>query len=457
MQLSRTKIMASLLAVCLAFLPAGCGNMAASLEEGGLPLSCDVVIIGDSSAALTAALEAARQGASVIVIHERRGAEHWLLNAGAVAASAEEETGENAEAGPPPSPADGEVAGLTAGELEQALAERGGNLGKRRHFELLAGHAYADLRWFASETGVTLRELWPGYFNLDNLDPERVYQRLLSTAGREGVRFIAGADVEEIFFSDARAVAGVRFASEDYGRRTAYTRAVILADGGYLYDQELMKEFAPAVEAAPWRSGGEAGGLRLAIGIGLDMVQLDRFAYYPALRENGRWVKAYLPQGALLILEERIEPLHGKSTEDLLALLLMSNRRSGYLLVEAPPLGRGEREEREQLNWRSFTGIDAFLDAYELELPLLRNWFARPESDFKGAELKVVAEYCLGGIAVDDEGRTLIGGEPLPGLYAAGEIAGGLHGRAILPGAVLSEAVVWGRMVGRAAAAFAQQ
>jgi succinate dehydrogenase/fumarate reductase flavoprotein subunit len=55
--------------------------------------------------------------------------------------------------------------------------------------------------------------------------------------------------------------------------------------------------------------------------------------------------------------------------------------------------------------------------------------------------------YSLGGLRIDDHCRTSV-----PGLYAAGEAAGGVHGARLLPGNELTEATVFGAHAGRYAA-----
>ena len=56
----------------------------------------------------------------------------------------------------------------------------------------------------------------------------------------------------------------------------------------------------------------------------------------------------------------------------------------------------------------------------------------------------------LGGIEIDTDGAT-----PVPGLWAAGETAGGIHGGNRIGGSALSASMVFGRRAGRAAAAAA--
>lgn len=70
-----------------------------------------------------------------------------------------------------------------------------------------------------------------------------------------------------------------------------------------------------------------------------------------------------------------------------------------------------------------------------------------------------VASVCAlqGGVAISPEAQALDAtGMPVPGLFAAGEVAGGVHGANRLGGNSLLECVVFGRRAGANAAAFAR-
>ena len=74
-----------------------------------------------------------------------------------------------------------------------------------------------------------------------------------------------------------------------------------------------------------------------------------------------------------------------------------------------------------------------------------------------GVRLNILTRKTLGGLETDLQGRVLRpGGEPLPGLYAAGEVAGfgggGMHGYRSLEGTFLGGCLFSGRSAGRAAA-----
>lgn len=61
-----------------------------------------------------------------------------------------------------------------------------------------------------------------------------------------------------------------------------------------------------------------------------------------------------------------------------------------------------------------------------------------------------VLHYCMGGITIDTEGNVLNSeGQAIPGLHAAGEVAGGVHGGNRLGGNSLLECTVYGTIVGQ--------
>jgi predicted oxidoreductase len=74
-----------------------------------------------------------------------------------------------------------------------------------------------------------------------------------------------------------------------------------------------------------------------------------------------------------------------------------------------------------------------------------------------GVKLHILTRKTLGGLQTDLDARVLDRkGEPVPGLYAAGEVAGfgggGMHGYRALEGTFLGGCLFSGRTAGRAAA-----
>ena len=81
------------------------------------------------------------------------------------------------------------------------------------------------------------------------------------------------------------------------------------------------------------------------------------------------------------------------------------------------------------------------------------------DDTFHVATMTPVPHYTMGGLEIDPESRVLRGDThaPIGGLFAAGEVAGGVHGANRLGGSSLLGCVVFGRVAGDSAAAYLLQ
>merc|ERR1712032_1530441 len=74
---------------------------------------------------------------------------------------------------------------------------------------------------------------------------------------------------------------------------------------------------------------------------------------------------------------------------------------------------------------------------------------------FYVAIITPVIHYCMGGLEIDCDSAVMgENGKAIPGLYAAGEVAGGVHGNNRLGGNSLLDCVVFGRVSGQACAKY---
>merc|ERR1712176_972510 len=70
---------------------------------------------------------------------------------------------------------------------------------------------------------------------------------------------------------------------------------------------------------------------------------------------------------------------------------------------------------------------------------------------FYVAIITPVIHYCMGGLEITEDAEVVGNDGVIPGLYTAGEIAGGVHGNNRLGGNSLLDCVVFGRVAGKAA------
>jgi len=77
------------------------------------------------------------------------------------------------------------------------------------------------------------------------------------------------------------------------------------------------------------------------------------------------------------------------------------------------------------------------------------------QPNYGSIEIQPGVHYTMGGVLINERAQALAkGGKPIPGLYAAGEVTGGVHGANRLGGNSTVETVVFGRIAGREAAQY---
>ncbi len=117
------------------------------------------------------------------------------------------------------------------------------------------------------------------------------------------------------------------------------------------------------------------------------------------------------------------------------------------------------RDASSLLFYRKHMDGGLFLDLTETDECIWSKLFsmrllARHQFDFRRRKLRIapVAHFFIGGIVVNEDGETSV-----PGIFAAGEVAGGFHGANRIGGNALTECVVCGRLTGAKAADFSFQ
>ncbi|ETV85928.1 hypothetical protein H257_02452 [Aphanomyces astaci] len=307
------------------------------------------------------------------------------------------------------------------------------------------------------------------------------------------IQIVTGAKVTKLVASD-NAVSGVEY-HVDNRDFTVSTPAVILATGGYSANTALLKTLAPGMEAfattnGPWATGD---GLELATGVGAALVDTDKVQLHPTgfidpkdRHKSTRFLAPEALRGAGGILLN----VHGHRFVNELAtrkevsnaMLAQPEKRSFLVLLQtdqvqaacqALGLGFYEKiglvkvvptlETLAQVVGVPQSVLDAEFDSYlkaargQAADTFGRTAFANVTElrPMFVLEVEPVVHYCMGGVQINEHAEVVLGNHttPVKGLYAAGEVSGGLHGGNRLGGNSLTECVVFGRLAGQRAAA----
>jgi succinate dehydrogenase/fumarate reductase flavoprotein subunit len=215
--------------------------------------------------------------------------------------------------------------------------------------------------------------------------------------------------------------------------------AVVLAAGG-----RCFREAKERGELSTNHPGATGEVTQIALDLGAESRDLDALQYHP---NGGAWpagMQGYsIPEttrayGAVLLNADREEFTDSLGPRDEVA----------QAIVDEVAAGRGlETEDGRPAVWLDTTRIPE-ADAL-VSLPyMLRRYRAAGIDPLAEPILTYpVLHYQNGGLVIDERGETTV-----PGLFAAGEIAGGTHGRNRMMGNSLLECCVFGRRAGKAAA-----
>jgi tricarballylate dehydrogenase len=456
-------------------------------------LSRHIVIIGQGAAGLAAALSAAEEA-------RRRGHSPRIT---LIDKAPEPDAGGNTRW----SPSNMRMAApdrVEASFVQDMLAATQGR-GDERYFETLAAHAPETVAWMMSH-GIEF--IQPPYYLAKG--PPRIQPvgggaglvgAFARAAKEAGVEIRYGCGAEELVVADGR-VTGVVVSSGER-RETLPAGVVVLATGGFQGNGAMMLEhFGQRGDTmrliSPGTRHNTGDGIRMALALGADRAgdwngmhaePLDArdpksapvVLVYPYGIVADRAGRRFLDEGAGLMHETwegLARDIHFK-TEGSIAYAILDSRmlqipdyqraiRSGVPPVRADDITSLARQigvdadalARTVADYNAAcTGDPAKFDAAICDglaaaaglRPPKSNWArAISEPPFLAFPLVGAIAYTFGGLATDDRARVLRGGQPIPGLYAAGEITGHFHATAPNSVAVL-RAFVFGRIAGREA------
>jgi succinate dehydrogenase / fumarate reductase flavoprotein subunit len=430
----------------------------------------DVLVIGAGGAGLRAAIEAASQGCSVgLVCKSLLGKAHTVMAEGGVAAALQ-----NTD------PRDG-------WQVHFRDTMRGGKmLNDWRMAQLLAQEAPARVNeleaWGAlfdrTKDGRILQRNFGGH----------TYPRLAHVGDRTGLEMIRTLQDKTVqqpnvkvfmettvarLLKDGDRISGALAYQRESGRFIVFrAKAVVLATGG------IGRTYR--INSNSWEYTGD--GQTLAYDAGADLMGMEFVQFHPTgmvwplsvrgilvtegVRGEGgvlrnskgeRFMFRYIPamfKGDFAETEEEAD----RWIADVIAGKTPEARRPPELLtrdVVARAIAQEVREGRGSPHGGAFLDIATRRTAEEIrkKLPSMYHQFhelANVDITKDPMEVGPTTHYVMGGVRVHPESQQAT----VPGLFAAGEVGGGLHGSNRLGGNSLSDLLVFGRRAGAGAAQY---
>ena len=334
--------------------------------------------------------------------------------------------------------------------------------------------------------------LWQRTHQLDAPAGLGLIDPLYQSAVKQGVNFKLGMRVQDLILNDKGRVIGVT-ATDKVGNKYEFTSkdGVILATGGYSQNKEMRQKSAPHLtpEMVSTNQPGATGdGIVIATRHGADTTGMNYVQVYPLatpgtgalqgrarkmsglddvidVNKNGeRFVKEDArrdefvaaikkqPGGVVYDINDSsiVKPLNSFN-EDVETLVSIGRIYKADSLADlAKQLGMpADKLEATVAEFNKM--VEAKNDS-----KFGRKLFDRPivKPPFYATPRAPSIHHTMGGLQISTNAQVLDkNGKPIPGLYAAGEVTGGIHGSNRLGGNATADVLTFGRIAAKSAVA----
>ena len=302
---------------------------------------------------------------------------------------------------------------------------------------------------------------------------------------KAGVKMMLDTTATEILTDANGAAVGVKATGASGETVTVNAKAVVLATGGFGANLDMVVKYKPELKGfmttnAP---GIQGQGIEMAEAIGAATVDMDQIQIHPTVEANTAALitEGLRGDGAILINEEGQRFIDEVGTRDVVSAAEIAQTGSYSWLVvdqamaDASSVIQGYIKKGYTVTGATYEelgkamGVDAAAFAETMEKwngyveakndpDFGRTSFANPLNTAPYYAVKVTAgvHHTKGGLKINANTEVLNEkGEVIPGLFAAGEVTGGVHGANRLGGNAVADFTVFGRIAGAAASDYA--
>jgi len=456
----------------------------------------DVVIIGSGFAGLAAAIEAKNAAASVVVLEKMRvPGGNSIINGGVVAAAG--------------SPLQAEKGIKDSPELLlKDMLKAGLYLNHVHLARMVAYKSNEVVQWTINYLGVKYKKELvhlgghsvPRSYATYNRSGSAIVNQQLKKLEKLGVKVKTGMYLKNLLRDKDGRVKGVkireayRFPNENSGtiKHIKARKAVVLAAGGFsnditfrtLQDPKLTKDVDSTNQP-----GATAEVLLEALNVGATPIQPSWIQLGPwtSPDEKGFGIAPHFTAGVVFQYGVMVDPSTGKRFVNELAD--RKTRSDAIIKTNHPAIGIADAKSaklREAITKKlikrgivkEFKTLHDLAVAYKIPFQALKNTIEKYNSYLISGEDKEFGRYLqkdakpidkspfyairiwpkvhhtMGGVQINPKAQVIgLNHESIKGLYAAGEITGGVHGAVRLGSCAVVDCLVFGRIAGKNAAA----
>lgn len=301
---------------------------------------------------------------------------------------------------------------------------------------------------------------------------------LVRNIHEQGIPLFVNAEVKGITQKDG-AASGVKVVLNQKDEKTISAKAVVVTTGGFGSNMDMITKVRPDLEGYVTTNqvGSTGDGISMIERMGGVTVDMDQIQVHPTVQQDKSYLigEAVRGEGAIMVSAEgkrfgneldtrdKVTASINTLPEKAATLVFDSGVKSRVKAIEQyDKMGfviQGETIEElagkmgvpaEQLKatvdaWNK--AVNEKLDAeFGRTTGIENNLSAAP---YYGIKIAPGIHYTMGGVKINTDTQVLNGeGAAIPGLFAAGEVTGGLHGQNRIGGNSVAEIIIFGRQAG---------
>ncbi len=278
------------------------------------------------------------------------------------------------------------------------------------------------------------------------------------------------------------AVVGIEVVGADGKSAKIAAKAVVLAAGGFGANNEMAASYIPSLKgfATTNHPGATGDGIVMAEKIGAALVDIKEIQTHPTYAPGKEMItEAVRGNGAILVNKKGERFIDELKTRDVVSAAILAQegkvaylvfedsvRKSlkaieGYVKLGVVLEGATPADLAAKFGADAAT-LGATIAAYNEAVAAKKDAaFGRSDlprelgtAPYYAIEVTPAIHHTMGGVKIDTSARAIsVSGSPIAGLFAAGEVTGGVHGGNRLGGNALADIVTFGRIAGTSAAA----
>ncbi|PXZ04135.1 flavocytochrome c [Gilliamella apicola] len=460
-------------------------NKEAIIAEGGDPntKAYDVVVVGSGGAGLAAAIQAHDLGASVVVVEKMSviGGNTNKASAGMNAAETKFQ----------------KLKGIVDSKdlFYNETMTGGKNKNNPELLRYFVENAPDAIDWL-DNNGIELS----GITTTGGMSVDRTHRPasgaavggylisgLVKNINRRGIEVMLDSNVTEIITENHKVV-GVKVTEEDGSIQTIKAKAVIIATGGFSANREMVEKYRPDLKGfvTTNHKGATGSGIMILEKLGAGTVDMKEIQIHPTVEQTTSYLisESIRGGGAILVSQAGKRFVNELDTRDKVsAEIIKLPEHYSYILFDQQVRDENKAVE-EYVSQDLVVQADSInelaqklsIDANTLCNTIERyNQFVNTKQDedygrttgmrhpinkapYYAIKIAPGVHHTMGGVTINTHTQVLDNGKNvIQGVFAAGEVVGGVHGANRIGGNAVADIIIFGMQAGRQATDYIHQ